>query len=543
MNIRHLRLGLSLFLVLAVAVGCRKHNSVDSSVPPTPYPLSNDTIARIHWLGKKRLCVNADAYYLTRIWELPVSADLEKQTLNRAAYAVAQPSGAGPKFQGVPPQAVYSVFNRFFSDIIEEECFLEIRQPSNQSPEYLLAIRLQDAEAGFWQTNTGALMLSATGTPVESSHTPLGGWSWRRLQPPALIQLSRVPGWVVISVGPERSALVGDVLGRLRNYSNPFSEPATNYWLQADIKPQETTKALGLNWSVPASAPQLSLAVSGDGGNVLTHGELTYPAALPTNHEPWNIPNGLIHEPLTSFTAARGFQSLLAASPLWVSLQVGPPPNQLYCWSQAGSPFETSLAAPLPDAAARVQQVSERLLSRANPWLSAHGYVPFNPLPDSRGVTWGNLAAVKPFLTSVRLGNNDFVFGGLLAGADSFTNPLVPDSVFQPLLAQPNLVYYDWEFTGKRAQPWLQISQMARTILQRPQLPLDSAAGTWLGNIQLRLGESLTQVTQTGPNQLSFDRKSTLGLTAPELHLLIDWLESPTFPSGLHSSLPAAPQR
>jgi hypothetical protein len=75
--------------------------------------------------------------------------------------------------------------------------------------------------------------------------------------------------------------------------------------------------------------------------------------------------------------------------------------------------------------------------------------------------------------------------------------------------------------------------------LGHSQLPQDSVGLTWLGTIRARLDESTTTITQTAPNQLSFDRKSTLGFTAPELHLLIDWLESPRFPLGLYTLSPS----
>ena len=74
---------------------------------------------------------------------------------------------------------------------------------------------------------------------------------------------------------------------------------------------------------------------------------------------------------------------------------------------------------------------------------------------------------------------------------------------------------------------------MFRVIFHKPQLP--PAAALWLKNLEPMLGDSTTLVTQTGPEQLGFTRNSTVGLTALELHLLADWLESPQFPRGLHT--------
>jgi hypothetical protein len=40
----------------------------------------------------------------------------------------------------------------------------------------------------------------------------------------------------------------------------------------------------------------------------------------------------------------------------------------------------------------------------------------------------------------------------------------------------------------------------------------------------------VTEVTQTGPEELSFDRKAPSGLNAVELIALANWLEAPNFP-------------
>ena len=76
--------------------------------------------------------------------------------------------------------------------------------------------------------------------------------------------------------------------------------------------------------------------------------------------------------------------------------------------------------------------------------------------------------------------------------------------------------------------------------LHGPICPLCVAPGTschsnrpallWLTAIAPRLGATVTDITQTGPNQLSFTRQSGIGFTAIELNLLADWLESPQIP-------------
>jgi hypothetical protein len=104
-----------------------------------------------------------------------------------------------------------------------------------------------------------------------------------------------------------------------------------------------------------------------------------------------------------------------------------------------------------------------------------------------------------------------------------------------PQLNSTNLIAYDWELTGPRIDQWLYMSQFARLVLERKQLLPGSAALGWLRAASHQLAFSATEVTQTGSNQISINRRSSVGFTALELNVLADWLESPEFPCGLYS--------
>jgi hypothetical protein len=103
------------------------------------------------------------------------------------------------------------------------------------------------------------------------------------------------------------------------------------------------------------------------------------------------------------------------------------------------------------------------------------------------------------------------------------------------LSTRTNLALYDWEITGLRIAQWLYLGQSLRLVFQQSQFPAQSAGLAWLRAVGPKLGPSGTEVTQTGSSQLSVKRKSSVGFTAVELHLLADWLESPSFPRGLYS--------
>ena len=98
-------------------------------------------------------------------------------------------------------------------------------------------------------------------------------------------------------------------------------------------------------------------------------------------------------------------------------------------------------------------------------------------------------------------------------------------------LNQTNLVYYHWEATTGRLKELPQLSQLLLVLSRHEQVNAESAAGKWLDRIEPALGNAVTEVTQTAPNELAFKRTAPGGLTAIELIAFADWLEAPQFPA------------
>src|SRR5437773_2398219 len=81
---------LSLLLMVVLSGGCKKSTPADESSRPTqaqPSPLSPlpSSVSRIHWLGKKGLAAETNAAGFMKIWNMPESTRLEKQTLDKLA--------------------------------------------------------------------------------------------------------------------------------------------------------------------------------------------------------------------------------------------------------------------------------------------------------------------------------------------------------------------------------------------------------------------------------------------------------------------------
>ena len=416
---------------------------------------------------------------------------------------------------------------------MQEESYLEIRatpnsqlSTSNAQPALVFAIRLNEAQTSQWLTNLPTLLEPMTGARTVADPQQ-HGWSLDTTNTLNLIQLARVGDWTLVGVAADKNPLLAEIAARIRRAGVPFVSAGTDLWFEADFDPSRLAGCFPAINHQLSTINRLNFTLSGDGGNVVTRSKLSFQKPFSSALEPWRLPVDLMHQPLTSLTAARGLQPCLADWPLWRDLQIGAPPNQLCLWSLAGSPYQVYLAAPFP--AAGISALSDPLVQNGNSWLAAHGYISFDRSLDGNGVTWGNLSDIKPFIKSVSDNAQNWLLAGLLPDTNTAALP-PPDGLIQDVLRRTNLVYYDWEVTGPRLQPCLDLAQTTRLIVRQPQLPLNSASLSWLGMLIPRLGTSATIINRTGPAELTLYRRSTLGLTALELHWLAGWLESPQFP-------------
>jgi hypothetical protein len=514
-------------LLLASLTGCNKAEPKSTPETFNSEP-SADIVARVHWVGKSALGIEANAYFLMRLWQLPENRKLEDQTLERL-------SRPPREWMDGNPAAVNSVSTALLPmlhDIVNWESYLQVRQPANGTGEVVLAIRHGELQAKGWATNFiyAGSVLGINVARVAPDHFR---WALVRQQWPNVVELTRVGEWTIVgaSLG-DKNLLFGDTVGRIRKQGAPF-RAATNDWLQMDVDVLRTAQALGLDCNLPQNTPRVSLSVNGDGANVITRGTLTFPQSLDMELEPWAIPASLIRQPLAGFTAIRGIRPALESCKAWNDLQMGAPPNQLVFWSKEAS-WETYMAAPVSDARSQMTALTDVLLAKGNPWLASHGSGSFQRSPDSIGATWTGVPSLSPFIEALNSDSGSMILGGLLS-----TTNLAIDAPQAPLpegvLGQSNLVCFDWEATGPRIEAGVYIGQILRIASRRAQLPLEYV--TWLRGLAPRLGICRTVVHRTGSNQLSFERRSAVGLSAFELQLLADWLASPHFPRGLHTSV------
>jgi hypothetical protein len=493
-----------------------------------------DAAIKVHWLGLPHISADTNAAQFLKIWQRPETVALANQTLDKLAR---WPGG------GVTNTASQSL-RPLLDDLIADEFYVEVFTPTNSQPstfssQLLLALRLPSARAAFWQTNLATAFTTLTGQKPVVSKT---GWRLAATRY-GQVELTRADAWTILALGPASNERMPSFIASLPPAPGHAS-PAGN-WLEADLDLPRLTDIRPV-WLADLKLPVsgFKFQVAGEHGEILTRGTATLSQPWTAELPAWDIPTNLIHQPLTSFTAVRGFSQWLSGSPAWREFWPGTTPNQAFCWSkfQAGGPFATYFAAPWPEAAKQLAQLASNLVPKANPWLVTNAQGSLQWIANIPALIWNDAFLISPYLKTATANHRDYLLGGLAPINENDPSPM-PGEIIHAIVKTPNLVYYQAEQAGPRVEDGLFINQLFRLVFHKPQLPAKAAGSLWLKNVEPLLGTSTTDLVRINPDTLVFTRLSTTGFSAFELHLLADWLESPQFPYGLHTFLAPPDQK
>jgi len=281
--------------------------------------------------------------------------------------------------------------------------------------------------------------------------------------------------------------------------------------------------------------PETQLAVTAPDDALHITGKCFFPENLSLNLEPWRMPTNTLHQPFVSFTAVRGFAGWFASQPWAQAYQISPVPNQLFVWALPQIPYQTFAALPVPDSSVALSQAYARLESVLAAQKTAGTFMTSFQLEETNNeVSLIGVPFIAPFLRAVREPAGQFLLAGAFPNTPR-SKPL-PADLFQRL-AEKNLLLYHWEITAERLPQALNLSQLGLLLSSRQQLVGESASLKWILQIAPKLGNTVTEITQTGPAEMTFTRKAPGGLTAVELLALGNWLEAPNFP-GCDLKLP-----
>lgn len=512
--------------LFAAVAGC-SHFGGKKTAAITAQPL--DLIAQIHFAGAEKISADTNSVAFTNLFCSPEAQALRDQTLNKLARAPYQflqkrmMAGASGETARLRP---------LLDDLLQAEWFLQIRDATNGSPEFALAVRLDENRAQFWRTNLANVLELWTKLSVKKIH---GGWEMKKHVPPDLIRFVCAGDWIVLGCGQDELPLNDEIVRRVRTGKLPASV-AKNNWLSADLNWPRLAR-----WIAPLEKfdlPETQLQVVGRAGKFHLNGKFIFQHPLDLPLEKWRIPTNTIHEPFDSFTAVRGFAPWLEKQKWAQRFRIEPVPDQLFVWALSQIPFQTFAAAPVPDATNAIRQLGEKLSAIAGTNFQNAVFGLCELTTNDNEIALRGFPFISPFVKNVREPSGDFLLAGLFPNSPD-SGPLPPELF--TTLAPTNLVFYHWEITAERLLEVRPLSQFALMLAQRNQLNGKSAAAKWLDRIGPTLGNTVTTVTQTAPDELTFTRKAPGGLVAVEFVALANWLESTNFPlEGFQ--LPALPK-
>ncbi len=516
MDARMVRFCLALAAVTGVVVGCQKDT-------PKPPPARPETAFRLHWVGRNALAHDPQAAQVESLWNLPESQAFQSYLLDRLAQAPYEylHNRTAP---GARDNA--DLLRPLLEDLLRAESYSEMTSVSNGPGEFVLAVRLDDDRARLWSSNLAAVVRNWTGCAIEPADTNAPpGWKCRPHDPPNLIQCVRAGQWLVTGWGQDTLPLRNQILGRINASGQPApsSSPA---WLEAFA--DWTILARELSSPATNDLPRMELVLNPTNTGLHAKADFTFRHPLSWPPSPWQIPNELVHDPVISFTAARAVKPLLTDLAQSVGLRLENLPDQVFCWAMANVPFLTFAAAPTANATNLLAEIGPQLARRFNPALQQMHYGGIGRDTNTGGIEWRGLPFIVPTATPTKIRNTDYVTIGLLPAVPG-TNTAPPE-LFAQVTGDTNLLYYDWELTSMRLPQWCGLWDMAQTFFHRPRLATNKIADSWLTAISTNLGNTVTKISRTDSNRLTFVRNGPVALTGFELVALVNWTWAPHFP-------------
>ncbi len=520
-----------------------------------------DVLVRHHFGGLAAVASRPDLGPLRTILALPESRRQVDELARK--LAVQLPTWCGAAALGANDAAALQPFMRA---LLEAESCLEVRTAAGRVTSWALAARLEGSPAAGRAGTELHRILGSGGVGVEGDpaafEATIGGV-------PAAARFATAGAWTVIGGGRE---VFDDFTAAIKAGLVPV--PATtNAVLNLEADLAGLARLLEWRERPPGPVdqwPHLTLAVEPRNGRLRTAATLEFAQELTLPADAWQIPTNVLRDPLVGFTAVQGADTWVGRLGLFADLGVSEWPRQLFLWSLAGDPWQQYFAAPIQSPTNLMAQLSLTLPVRVVTNMLWSGTVfSLRITNQATRVELRGIPFFAPFLDSQSSGGHEQLFGGLFPQAKIGGRP-APEGLLSQIRGRTNLVLYDWETTGRRllvtnppnvARPRVEtndigrliqfkhLAQFVRLMLSTNVMRLPTAdsgdllipGAAWVDAALPLLGDTVTEVTRTGPAQLTLVRQSQVGLNALEILYALRWLENPGFPGW--ADVPDVPNR
>ena len=490
-----------------------------------------NVVLQYHFLGAAQLAESTNVAIAKKVFALPSTIRFEDLVLNRLSASLAE----SLHFQ--TNQQTVSLLRPLLDDLLRAESIASMGGSTGKPISCVLAIHLDTQRAQVWQQN---LKRASHGPGEELRAETFSGWQWNK---GANDSFWMVParGWLLVGRGGDLASVRSDYLQQIRKSGRPG--PALDFnWFEADVDWPRLANWFPLS-SCPLKLGRTQTAISAEKGSFHMTSQVTYPEAIQWAPQPMRLPTGLVRQPLISFATGQDVEPFLKSDETLSRFCTNPLSNQFYFWSMGQMPFQSYVAWPEDNPGNTMKELSSQALAALNPKLKALNGTELRWNPAQTQIAWTKVQLTTPLLQPAPASNGQFLVGGLFAVTKG-TGP-VPDDLWEQFKGRTDLVYYDWELTGPRLRHLLTVTQVL-PILQalgvgpaEPLLAEASPAKTlaapgvesrlntqeqWLVGLTPLLPNTITEVTKTGPGELTVLRNSPFVFSSLELILLSHWL-------------------
>jgi len=466
-----------------------------------------DVAVEYHCAGGTQLATETRLTTLQKVLALRWTSNFHDLAISRLADSLTN------VFQVRNDPSSSILIKPLLNEVVKNESLGCFGGASSNALSFILLLHLEAPQGQFWQETFNKVL--GSGEKLASQ-----GFSGRRwgLGRSNSLWMIHAQDWMLVGCGDGFSTAQIEYLKQIKAKGRPV--PALkDHWLEAELASTE----LG-GWFRFLKPAHIKITVTPDDDDLHINARLIEADGITWKSEPWQIPKELMGGHIISFTTGQNVAALLNVNPSFAHLASDPLTHQFYFWALDQMPFLNFMAWPVADASNALERLSTEAPTMLNSELKRFNGTELVWHPEAAKLAWQNMRLFVPALEAVKTNDHQFLF------ASGYPNPPYGNPASDALLAQierrTNLVYYDWELTGRRMGEWMILKRMLFSRLVGRDYDGKDAmflGSQWLGALAALVGNTTTEITSVAPNELSIERKAPIGFTAVELVLLANW--------------------